>query len=256
MQWKAHLKAGVNRLKQLPWRQQLYKHYCRLGSCDLCGLSCQHDPFVCDQCIEDLPKYQVHQSQEDLLNQPDIFNALSPVQFDQLIALSKYTWPFDHWIGQLKYQQRIEVADLLGRLLASELKKCHTLTATETPLVIPVPLHAKRFKSRLFNQSELIANIVAKQCALPICRRTIIRRKATKHQVGLSGSERRKNLKGAFELNAKQSAQLPTHVILIDDVMTTGATLNAIATLLKKSGVEQVTAVVVALSLPEKNNTS
>jgi len=132
-------------------------------------------------------------------------------------------------VHHLKYAGRVSLAVPIGKMLC-EIMKSETFAAD---VVIPVPLHRRRERQRGFNQAELIA----KELKLPLACGLIRRRKNTATQTGLSRSERMKNLAAAFELCGGVQGQ---KVILVDDVLTTGATMNEISRVLKRGKAERV----------------
>ena len=102
---------------------------------------------------------------------------------------------------------------------------------------MPVPLHSSRLRQRGFNQSIEIARVISKKRHIPIEYDAVIRQRSTVSQTGLNAQQRRKNMKDAFILQANFNYK---HVLIIDDVVTTGSTVNELAVLLKKNGVERV----------------
>ena len=231
----------------------LRKHYrqllMRLTSCDLCNEPCTNYLLLCQSCHNDLPIFNLSDVQGDLLNWPAINKSLPKIQFDYLICLSPYTAPFDKWISQLKYQGRFEVAKLLAELLAthylSNKAKHNTL---KVDLIISVPLHVTKWQQRGFNQAHLLSTVVAQKTAISYDEKILCRKIMTTSQVGQSGNLRRKNLKNIFDVNFTQK-NIPNHVLLIDDVVTTGATASEISRCLKLKGVKSVTVLAVCLSL-------
>ena len=166
------------------------------------------------------------------------------VPFDRVYALSRYTPPISDLICKLKYHHHIHLAKLLGTLLASHLKKYHQALPE---LLITVPLHKKRIQQRGFNQAVEIARTVAAQLQLSTDYRCIKKSKMTPLQTTLNSHQRRHNLKGAFCLHHSLDAK---SVAIIDDVMTTGATVSEIASLLKANGVPRVEVWVLARTSP------
>jgi len=134
-------------------------------------------------------------------------------------------------IHHLKYADRVSLAGPIGTILREVLIR-ERFTGD---LVVPVPLHWKRRRSRGFNQAELIARELGVQVGNNIIRR----KKNTETQTGLSRSERMKNLSAAFELLGTVANR---KIILVDDVLTTGATMNEIAKVLKRGGAKKVEA--------------
>lgn len=225
------------------------------AGCDLCGARCTHYLQLCDHCYHDLPLFQEKLVQGDLLNWPAIHHNLPHIVFDHLICLAPHQTPFNQWISQLKYQGRFEIAQLLGHLLAEKyalLLNHHHIT--KPTMVIAVPLHISRWQHRGFNQAHLIAKQFIKHLpplmSLNYCTNLIGRTKNTDHQVGQSGRQRRHNLSNSFSLNLETIKTLPQHVLLFDDVVTTGTTASEISNLLKQHGVKKVTLMTVTISLP------
>jgi ComF family protein len=137
-------------------------------------------------------------------------------------------------IHHLKYSDRVSLAKPLGDILTECLKR----EAFTGNLVVPVPLHRSRERLRGYNQAELIAS----RLGLPMTTRLLRRRKNTPSQTGLTRNERKRNLASAFEVRA----ELKGTIIVVDDVYTTGSTMNEIARTLKRGGAERVEALTVA----------
>jgi ComF family protein len=137
-------------------------------------------------------------------------------------------------IHHLKYSDRVSLANPLGDLL----KACLEREAFSGGLIIPVPLHWSRVRIRGYNQAELIASRLERPFACDVLRR----RKNTQSQTGLSRNQRKLNLTGAFEARRSISGG----VIVVDDVYTTGATMNEIAKTLKRAGADRVEVLTVA----------
>ena len=137
-------------------------------------------------------------------------------------------------IHHLKYSDRVSLAGPLGALL----NECFEREAYQASVVIPVPLHGSRERQRGFNQAELLAASLNRRIDTRILRRT----KKTPSQTGLSRARRARNLAGAFEVRGN----VPHCALVVDDVYTTGATLNEIARTLKRAGAERVEVLTVA----------
>jgi ComF family protein len=157
--------------------------------------------------------------------------------FDALAAPYLYEGGIMDAIHQIKYSGKTYLADSLGRLLAPFARE--RLGDTRGLLMMPVPLHPRRLKERGFNQSLVLARAVAPALETRIDFLSLRRVKYTKSQTGLKKDERRKNVKGAFGLSGKPDLKGNT-VVLVDDVATTGSTLNECARVLKKAGCEKV----------------
>ena len=234
--------------------QQFGTFRLKISCCLLCGNNCQTHPLLCQFCQADLPYFNYQYLPFDLLTWPAVTKLIPKSNFDHLITIAPYVWPFDTWISQLKYQHKTELAELLSQLLINH---WHNLLSVEnvdlTPtntLVVSVPLHIKKWQTRSFNQAHLIARKFAEKFEYPYQASIVTREKCTENQVGKSGFERRKNLKNAFSVNLDQMTDLPKNIILIDDVVTTGTTANEICKLLKKKGVQRITLLSICIAIP------
>jgi ComF family protein len=168
-----------------------------------------------------------------------------PPAFDRLLGLWSYEPPLDTVILALKFR-RLEylaehLAEALGRELGDDLRACD--------LAVPVPLHWRRRLARGYNQAERIARHLAGLARLPLVP-ALARRRATPAQSRLGRPARLANLRGAFRVR-RPAAVHGRHVLLVDDVATTGATLDAAAATLKLAGATAVTALVAARTLAE-----
>lgn len=159
-----------------------------------------------------------------------------PTRFDSIVVPFHYAHPMDWLVQRLKFQGRLAHARLLGELLA----RAVTASGLQAPaLVLPVPLHSARLRERGFNQAEEIARHVARRLHLSLGSRCLGRHKATAAQMGLPASQRRANVRGAFVINAPERIA-GCHVALVDDVVTTGSTVDELARALKRSGAARV----------------
>lgn len=164
-----------------------------------------------------------------------------PPAFLRTVALYHYAPPVDHFIRALKFHQQLGLAQLLGIRLAQRL----LLEAARPDLIIPVPLHRARLRERGYNQALEIARPVAQALGVPLDFRSLRRVRATVPQTGMTVKERRKNLRGAFALRDENVVQ-NRRVALVDDVMTTGSTVQAAAQCLRAAGAMEVTIWVIA----------
>ncbi|CAG7856336.1 hypothetical protein MCAMS1_00778 [biofilm metagenome] len=153
--------------------------------------------------------------------------------FDATVAPFTHQDEIRYLINGLKFGSQFKNARLLGRLLAETIE----LTADLPDCIIPVPLHSSRYHERGFNQSLEIARTVSDNLRVGINHRVCIRHKDTSHQTGLSAKKRRKNLRRAFSVVKPIAAN---HVAILDDVMTTGTTVNELAKVLKQAGASRV----------------
>lgn len=150
---------------------------------------------------------------------------------------------------EFKFKGRRALARLLGPLLAATFSDCWK--REDIDLIVPVPLHPARKRERGFNQSELLARELACAVAVPVQTDIIRRGRHTLPQVGLSDPERLRNMRGAF-VCGKQQAAAGRRVLLIDDVMTTGATVRSAALALLEGGALRVSVLTLARAVPDR----
>jgi ComF family protein len=159
--------------------------------------------------------------------------------FDRAYTFGSYDETLRELIHLFKYNRVRPLAKPLGSLLARAIPREHRFD-----LIVPMPLHWKKRWSRGYNQSELLAKEVARRWGLPVAK--IVRRvKPTAPQAGLTNSKRRLNVRGAFRMRKRQDIK-GLRVLLIDDVLTTGATASACAGVLKRAGASHVAVATVA----------
>jgi ComF family protein len=168
-----------------------------------------------------------------------------PPAFTRTIAALRYTFPVDAMIHALKYQTNLAIAPILANLLITR------LIATERmpDIIIPMPLHRVRLRERGFNQAMEISRYISKHMRIVLLPDSCQRIKHTPPQTGLPWKDRQKNIRKAFSCKIDLSGK---HVALVDDVMTTGATLNELAKVLRKQGATEISNWVIARTLPEK----
>jgi ComF family protein len=212
------------------------------ASCHFCGTSCRESP--CAQCARQvMPEavgrcpqcgLRVHRSERCgacLTHGP---------AYDRSQVACDYAPPLDQLVARLKYGGQLDIAPLFARAIARQ------MPADDAPeLLCPVPLAAQRLAQRGCNQALEIARVLARLRGLPLAPRLLTRWRETQAQALLPAQERQANVRGAFVLTPGQSVQ-GLHVGVVDDVMTTGATLQEVAALLKRHGARRVTNLVFA----------
>ncbi len=184
--------------------------------CTICGtpfISEVEENHLCENCLRKRPSYET---------------ARAPYLYEGTLMTA---------IHKFKYGEKSFLAKPLG-LLLSEFAESW-VNGSENLLTIPVPLHPKRLRERGFNQSLLLARPMARQLETELDFLSLRRIRYTLPQTGLKKEERRKNVRGAFQLVNPKVVKRKT-VLLVDDVATTGNTLNECARVLKKSGCEKV----------------
>lgn len=170
-----------------------------------------------------------------------------PVRLSGIRTASSYQDPLRTCIHALKYDGTTRLAEPLGALLS----QAYLLYGMQADLLLPVPLHAERQRHRGFNQSYLLAEVCARHLGVPLYDSVLLRTRATTAQVHVSAGERQQNVAGAF-LCTPPFATGALHgrsIIIIDDVCTTGATLEACAAPLFAAGARSVWGLVLARPL-------
>jgi len=225
--------------------KQLVRHFLRLlpnGSCLLCQDD-SGDSLLCPDCETDLPNppgAACPQCGEQTTHGERCGACLKDVpHFDRTVAAFRYDFPVDRIIHALKYGHQLAVAHWLGQRIAER-------APGGAQVVIPLPLHPERLRERGFNQSMEIARAVGDRLHLPVDRDSLFRCRATPPQADLPLRERHRNVRGAFECSTDMAGR---HILLIDDVMTTGATVNECARILKLHGAAEVSVAVAARAL-------
>jgi len=212
--------------------------------CCVCGLE-QGGAPVCPECAVDLP--HVRNARCRVCAQPLPAGGVCgqclkrPPAFDASQALFDYRFPLDGLVQALKYRQRFS----LGGFFAEEMMAA--MFPRELDLILPMPLHPARLAERGFNQAVEIARPLARLAGLPLVLRGVARVRATPKLEGLSRQERRAALRGAFVCRSDVNGM---RVAVVDDVMTSGASLDELARCLKRSGAAWVENLVVARTPP------
>jgi len=214
------------------------------GSCYLCrGMA---GGVLCAECDADLPRLAAPACPRCALATQD--GALcgrclaQPPAFDETVAALAYAFPADVLVQALKFRSELALAPFLGALLASRLPR-----GTRVDFILPVPLSVARLRERGFNQALEIARHVAAATGCALAPLLAERSRDTPPQVELPLVERTRNVRGAFRC----TRALPgAEVALLDDVMTTGATLDELAATLKRAGAARVVNWVVARTPP------
>lgn len=160
-----------------------------------------------------------------------------PPAYDRARAAIEYGDATRDFVLALKHQGRRDGLATFGGWMAS----AGAQLLSEADLLVPVPLHYRRLVVRGFNQSVWLAAAVSRQSGVPLGRDVLVRTRPTPSQAGLSADGRRRNVQGAFRVRPSRERRLKgRRVILLDDVLTTGATVEACARALKRSGAAEV----------------
>ena len=167
-------------------------------------------------------------------------------------AYGSYEGGLRDLIHLLKYEHVRPAANVLGRMLAEVITRLAPEFGGDSPLVVPVPLHQRKYHERGFNQAELIARAALKLkpagLNLRLASAVLKRTRATLSQTGLSSHQRRENMRGAFEVQ-KSGEIRGQQVVLVDDVFTTGTTISECARVLQRAGATRIWVATVARTL-------
>lgn len=212
-------------------------------TCLLCDETTDSSTPICVPCERELP-WLIDQCDRCALPMP--MSGLTcgacnrhPPAFNEVIAPWLYDFPIDALVTRFKHQGKWPLGRLLAELLGETLQHRFNDGLRRPDCLIPVPLAKKRLRQRGFNQAAMLANWLGARLGLPVEERVIRRVKETPSQQGLDAKARRRNLASAFALK-DATAIIGKHLALIDDVLTTGSTANALAELLLKAGAQSV----------------
>jgi ComF family protein len=209
--------------------------------CLLCDERIVGDAFLCFDCarhLEDSLCVRIHSGR-------DGFPHLSGgIYLDGALTGWGYTPKIEALIHRVKYQRGRKLGAYLGRLMGLVLGP-HLAGDQEEVIMVPVPLHAIRKRERGYNQSDLLCAGLKQDLPLDIRSRGLVRCRNTSTQTKLNAEERERNVKDAFAVNKNEDFE-GKRVVLVDDVITTGATMNSIAACLKAAGTLEVLGVALA----------
>lgn len=216
------------------------------GNCELCNTAVKSGVVLCGECERSLIRPQNYCTVcADTLD-TGVEGQLcgrcqtQPPAYDQVSAVLRYGEPVDQLIQDLKFNNKLYLAPVLGGLLT---KHIIDLRLPLPDVLLPVPLHRARLRSRGYNQSLEIARPIGRELGITIDSRLAVRNRNTEPQSSLRPAQRARNVRRAFKLTRPIDN---LRIALIDDVMTTGHTVNALAEILKKAGVKEVLVWVVA----------
>lgn len=227
------------------------------ATCSYCRSSVGSSPapFFCLQCWSDLAPLQgalcpncgrPFGSPEAVAQSPDHLCRSCrehATYFDQALAAGLFEGPLREAIHIFKYRPLRALGRPLGSWMAGQIRLVHPLDCA-----MPVPLHTTRLRMRGFNQALLLADIVSRSLSLALDYDNLVRTRPTRPQVELTGPERSQNVRGAFALK-RPGDVAGRRILLVDDVFTTGATLDECSRVLKQAGARSVTALTLARTM-------
>jgi ComF family protein len=222
-----------------PFIGLLFPHYC-----PVCGRRLyNNEQAICESCLKKLPRTMYHVWDDNPMVKE--FWGKFPVEKANASFFYTHGSPYAHMIHLFKYHSRKKLAFALGQLMASEIKPDGFFEGIDC--IVPIPLHKNKERQRGYNQSEWISRGIAAATGLTLINDAVEKVMPTMSQTKKSAKERFENMKGVFK--AKNSDVLRgKHVLLVDDVMTTSATLTACADALKEVDDIQFSILTLALS--------
>lgn len=198
------------------------------GICQACKPKVSIAPYpYCMKCGKKLEREEEEYCKDCLLH---------PHSFKEGRSLFVYDGPVKRSLYRFKYAGRKEYAKTYARL--AEVYLGGYIKEIQPDALLPVPLHRKRYRMRGYNQSEVFAKELGHRMGIPVASKIVSRVKNTLPQKELDLSERQNNLKKAFKIN-ENDVKLDT-IIIIDDIYTTGSTIDALSTVLKEAGVRNI----------------
>jgi ComF family protein len=227
-------------------------------TCPICRRFMQKQHGICGACWQDLnfitgPVCRItgHPMPVDLGAQTiNLAAQMRPPPYHMARAAFAYDGSAAELIKRFKFRDRVDLADFF----APHMLRCAAEMVQDGVIYVPVPLHRWRLLARRFNQSAALCRALARLSPYGVETNALRRIRATPHQIGLSRDARRRNLHGAFAVPEKYRPRLVGRtVILVDDVLTTGATVEACSKILKAAGVKQVEVLTIArVVMPEQ----
>ncbi|MBF0331354.1 MAG: ComF family protein [Candidatus Omnitrophica bacterium] len=194
-----------------------------------------HDP-LCPDCYKKLPWNKT----------PLSLRSTPSIHFDRSLAILHYKGHAQTLLKQFKFHNKTSIRRTISRLFRDFIK-LHSLDIGTHALIIPMPLHPTRLRERGYNQSTLIAQGIADTLNMPLCEDILERHRATAHQSQLHAKDRWTNVGHAFRILPLADI-VGREILLIDDILTTGATASEAAKTLKEAGASRVTVITLAIT--------
>lgn len=212
--------------------------------CVACGKPLtKGEECICNLCSIDLPRTKFHLEKENPVEK--LFWGKIPLQRATSYFYYRKGGDFRRILHLLKYGGKKEIGTIMGRHMASELQQANFFQGID--VIVPIPLHKKKQQLRGYNQSEWIAKGISGVTGIPVEMGSVIRKKYTETQTHKSTFERWQNVDGIFELHRPESFS-GKHVLILDDVLTTGSTIAACASCLMQVQGIQISILTLAMA--------
>ena len=221
----------------------LFKQSLPAQPCILCGVL-SRDGVWCKSCDADLPR--LNSAHCPVCGLPTLTGEVcgkclkDKPSFDATQAAFAYAFPIDKLVQAVKFSGHLSLINQLADALSLRINIL-------PDAIIAMPLHPLRLRDRGFNQSQLLAQRLSKQLGIPLLSNTCTRIRNTPPQSSLSWHEREKNIRGAFNCATELAGK---HIAIVDDVMTTGISIEELASTLRQAGAVKISAWVLARTLP------
>ncbi len=253
MQQLFDIRLKIKQLRHWFANQQVMTQYCML-----CRARAE-SAGICNSCLADMPWHNASKCQVcNLPSNHAICGAClkAPPNFNSTISVFRYDYPLNHLIQAYKYQEALHISaffagQLLQKMTLADDFNDDNFIKPRVDLIIPMPMHMSRLRERGFNQALEIAKVLSKHLNIPLDRATCKRIINAPPQASLPLKKRKANVAGVFACTQSLEG---LNIAVIDDVMTTGASLNELSRTLKNAGAAHVTCWVIARTLPSSNN--
>lgn len=213
--------------------------------CQVCSVALlANEELVCTECLLDFPKANLHNNPDHPLCRSLLHRAGAVHVWVYLRFVKK--GPAQKIIHRLKYKDRPDLSTAMGRWLATDL--AGQGVSFRPDLVLPVPLHPRKLSARGYNQSEGFAIGLAERLGIEARTDVLVRKQHSQTQTRLSRQQRWENVSDIFDLSAPKAVE-SKHVMIVDDVVTTGATVEACAQLCAAAGVASVSVGAIAYTV-------
>lgn len=195
---------------------------------------------ICTACLACLPQTNFHEHADNALSQ----KLKGRISFERAIAMYYFNaeGKMQEVLHEIKYRNNEHLAIYLGELLANKMKRVFA----DVDVIVPVPLHEARITERGYNQSELLAQGLSEQWSIPIMTQAVKRTKNTETQTHKTRSERVENMKNAFVWETQINNK---HILIIDDVVTTGSTIESLVLALPTEGQNKISILSLAAAI-------
>lgn len=206
-------------------------------TCAFCGKLSKD--YICKKCELKIKKYRIKDSYSS-----------KNMYFQEIHSIFKYEEDIRDILIKYKFQNKAYIYKTFSKIILKDEKICGFLKKYD--IIIPVPVHKKRKNERGYNQTELISKEISKNLNIKMEKNVLMKNINTKMQSSLSKKERKDNIKGAFKVQNLQRIE-NKNILIIDDIYTTGSTINECGKVLKSAGAKNIGALTIAKDYKKVN---